>query len=222
MKFERVIALAPDNEMGYEGLGVSFLYRGDLGNAELWLERSLGVKPTHSAYSNLGYIYSVQERLDEEAQAYERALELDDSDYIVWGNLGSVKKRTGGRSDASDQAFRRAIDLVERQLDVSPSDPILLSDLASYHIELGRTSAARSILGRVSMNVSSDADLARRVAVLHDELGQREQALLWVQEALRRGLPIDRIEADPDLSELRADNRYARLRDQESIGDPTS
>ncbi len=219
-KFARVIALAPDNEMGYEGLGLCFLYQGDLGNAELWLERSLDVKPTHSAYSNLGYIYSVQDRLDEEAQAYERALELDDSDYIVWGNLGSVKERMGGRSEASDQAYQRAIDLIERQLDVSPSDPLLLSDLASYHIELGQTSDARSILGRVSLNVSSDADLAQRVAVLHEKLGQRDQALLWVQEALKRGLPIDKIEADSDLSELRADSRYARLRGQEPVSRP--
>ena len=210
-QFEHVTALAPDNEMGYEGLGTSFLYRGDLENAGLWLERALKVKPTYSTYSNLGYIYSQQERYEEEAQAYERALELDDSDYLVWGNLGSVSARIGGRNEASERAYQRAIDLIDRQLRVSPSDPILLSDLASYHLELGRSDLAEDALERVSISVSSDADLAHRVAVMHERLGQRDRALLWVREALARGLPRDKVQADPALRNLRDDVRYAQL-----------
>jgi hypothetical protein len=42
-------------------------------------------------------------------------------------------------------------------------------------------------------------------------LGERDKALDLMEMALNHGFPLNRIEEDPFLGELRADERYLRL-----------
>ncbi|MEP0549157.1 MAG: protein kinase [Rhodothermales bacterium] len=207
-QFEQVIDLAPDDVRGYEGLATSYLYRGDFENARLWAQRSLDVRPSYRAYARLGDASYYEEDYAMAAQAYERALQHNDSEYTVWGNLGDVYSLMRGHSTEAERAYRHAIETAEEVRRVAPSNPEVLSDLAMYHLEIGENARASSLLDEVNVNVSSDMYLAQRVAVLYERLGRRDQALRWVAEALSRGYPDTELEQEPALRDLITDPRY--------------
>jgi hypothetical protein len=51
-----------------------------------------------------------------------------------------------------------------------------------------------------------------RAANTYEHLGEREQALAWIGQALAHGYSQAQLERDPVLKPLRADARFQRLR----------
>ncbi len=105
--FRQVIALAPDNYRGYTNLGGIRLVQGRYGDAEPLFEHATAIQPTAEAYSNLGTAYFHLRRYAESAKTFEKAIELNDRDYIIWGNLADAKDRTPGRRGQAEAAYRK-------------------------------------------------------------------------------------------------------------------
>ncbi len=57
----------------------------------------------------------------------------------------------------------------------------------------------------------NDVDVMFNAAKAWELLGDRESALEWLGRALESGYPLSKIEACPELEELRADERYRLL-----------
>jgi serine/threonine-protein kinase len=53
-----------------------------------------------------------------------------------------------------------------------------------------------------------DTDVIQAAVGVYEELGERQTALRWLQEALKLGYPREKFERDPTLVELRKDSRY--------------
>jgi hypothetical protein len=53
-----------------------------------------------------------------------------------------------------------------------------------------------------------------RVAETYEQLGDRENALIWVEKALANGYPLAHLDRYPGLRDLRSDERFRRLRPQ--------
>ena len=72
-------------------------------------ERSIEIKPNYGAYSNLGILYYQERRYADAARMYEKALDLGDYDYLVWGNLALAYQRIPGESEKALEKFEENI-----------------------------------------------------------------------------------------------------------------
>ena len=55
--------------------------------AEQMYQKSIALAPSYAAYANLGYLYLQEQKYPDAASAEEKALQTNDRDYLVWGNL---------------------------------------------------------------------------------------------------------------------------------------
>src|SRR5258708_26198494 len=85
--FSQVTSRAPDSFVGYYNLGGVRVLQGKYDEAIPFLERSLSIRPTANALSNLGTAHFQMRRYAESATDFERAVKLDSKNYEVWGNL---------------------------------------------------------------------------------------------------------------------------------------
>jgi len=84
-------------------------------------------------------------------------------------------------------------------------------DLASYHAALGDKDQAQVYLKRLEADGKQQGDLARQIALVYADLGDRERTIEWIATALRLGCPFAEVEADPSLQELKKDPQFAAL-----------
>ncbi len=86
-----------------------------------------------------------------------------------------------------------------------------LSRLALYLAKQGDAVRARTMLDGIPELSTRDLNTLYRAAVTSEILGQRDQALRWLELALQGGYPMHEVAGDPSLAPLRADVRYHRL-----------
>jgi serine/threonine-protein kinase len=89
-QLKHAIELTPDNAQLYLNLGAFYVDTTDVKlqpEAERALKKSIELNPTYPAYANLGLLYCNMKRYQECADMTRQALKLNDTNYIVWGNL---------------------------------------------------------------------------------------------------------------------------------------
>ncbi len=212
---DQVVKLSPENYKAYNGLGAVYILLGRPSEAKEKFLRSVEIEPNRQAYSNLGYLYfSVAGRYTDAARMYEKARDMDSSNYLVWGNLASAYYWALGERAKAHPVFERAVRLAEEKLRTNPRDPILLSDLAEYYAMLGREGSALPVLEQ-SLTLAPDNPIVMAQAGrTYEELGRRERALEWIGRALENGYPFKEVEQSPTLKKLREDSRFLRLAEE--------
>ncbi len=129
----QVISLAPDSFTGYYNVGGVRILQGRYAEAIPLLQRSLEIRKTADATSNLGTAYFQLHRYADAAAAYEQATQLDPRNYVLWGNLGDAYYWAPGRRADAMAAYGKGIALAEEKLRVNPRDAEALRSLAVYH-----------------------------------------------------------------------------------------
>jgi tetratricopeptide (TPR) repeat protein len=132
-QFKKVIELAPANYRGYSNLGAMYVEQGKYAEALSPLNKSIEIRPNFEAINNLGNAYFQLRRFSDAADAFQRGLNLDDSDWLLWGNLGDSLFWGGGRSSEAMKAYGKAIALAEKKLEVNPKDSTVLAFSADYN-----------------------------------------------------------------------------------------
>jgi serine/threonine-protein kinase len=210
--FRRVIELLPDSSVGYTSLGGCSLYLGDLEAARENLTRAVEIGASDWALSNLATLEYWESHYQQAANLYQQALEVDDSDYRVWNNLGEVLRQLEPPDlDGALTAYRRAAELVTTDLERTPHDVNLLIDLASFRIQFGDETGARDLLPRILTTGIKNSQQMFDLAALYEELAERGEAIEWLGRALEAGFPIQFIESYDVFEELRQDPRYTEL-----------
>ena len=209
--FRQVIALAPDNYRGYSNLGAVYLIQGRYKDAVPLFELAVAIQPTTDAYSNLATTYFHLRQFPESANTFEKAIKLNDRDYVLWGNLADAEDRTaGGRADA-EVDFRKAISLAERELQVNPGDTDVLGNLADYYSMLGNRNQALAYLQKALSLGPEDAAVRFKAAQVYVQLGDKDAAVHWLGEALKAGYPRAIVRDSPVLDTLRSDLRVQEM-----------
>lgn len=103
--WQAAIRLAPDHYASLVNLGSVLNERGRIPEAITMYHRVIKIRPTYMAYSNLGTAYSMQERYPEAMEAYQEALEIDDNDWLAWGNLAYVYSWVDGSEQQANETF---------------------------------------------------------------------------------------------------------------------
>lgn len=209
-EYRRSIELAPDGIYGLRNLAGALIADDRLPEATELLKRALQVRPTPTLYSNLGTVYFYQGLYPEAAAAYQKALASPSgaNRHTLWGNLGDAWRQIPHRRDEAPEAFRHAVRMLEPEVGREPGDARLRSQLALYLAKASQEEEARREIARVK---TTEGRSLFRLAIACEVLGDREQALGFLQQAFQQGFPPAEAGREPDLLALRADTRYQRL-----------
>jgi serine/threonine-protein kinase len=208
---DRVVALAPDNSRGYNILGAIYYAVERWEKAREKWEQAVRIEPDYRVYSNLGILHYIEGRYAEAAATTEKALALNNTSYITWANLANAYYwMTDKRPEAMDN-YRRAAEMAEENRKINPRDPDLLSTLAGYYVVLGEGPRALSMLQEAFEIAPSNWWVLYNYGFAYEQLGDRGQALEWIEKALDAGYPLKEVERDPFLVDLRTDTRFEEL-----------
>jgi tetratricopeptide (TPR) repeat protein len=209
--FRTAVLLSPDNTRALDNLGIAFQQLGRHEEAIAEYRRSIAVRPTASALSNLGTCLFVLGRYGEAVQAYERATSMNPEDATLWLNLGDALRWNGNSRNRTAPAYRRAIELLEADLALTPRDADRETSLA---LALARTGDHRRARAHADAALEIDprnAYVLYPVALVRLGAGETATALDFLSRAVAAGYPPGEIERDPELARLRTDPGFARI-----------
>lgn len=215
--FRRAQSLVPENYKVHNNLGAA---NANLGHYDRAIENflsSVQIAPNYVAYTNLGTMYVRRKDYADAVDMYRKALELNGSDYSVWGYLANACRKVPDCHASYRDYYRRAAELAARRIEVNPRDPWLKADRADYLAELNRKEESRWLIGEALAAVDTanePRELAFLGAQVYGVLGDRDAALLWLQKALELGLPWSRADGAEGLAPVRDDPRFQQLAGQ--------
>ena len=209
--FLRVVELIPDNYAVYRNLGGLYVMTGRPKQAAEYLEKSLALKPSATAYSNLGTLRFNQERYADSARLFEQASALAPREHVLLGNLADALRYVPGRSTEAKSVYERAIRLADEFLQVNPNDSRVRASLARYCAFGDNIGRALEEIAQARSLAPTHLPIMVNAALIFERAGQREQAIASLALALGQGYARSDIDESPDFKELRADPRYTSL-----------
>ena len=205
--YQKVLDLIPDSYLGYWSMGGIFLREGRLKEAEQMLSRSVQLKPSAAAYSNLGSLLYYQRRYAEAAELYRKATGLSPDDERFWGNLADALTWSG-RKDEAGPAYRAAIARVDRQLAIDRDSPSLLARRAMYLVAIGERRRALDDVKAALRSGTKNAQVHFRTGLVYEQCGMRGRALDELRLALDNGYAMQELRNAPPLASLLQDPRF--------------
>jgi serine/threonine-protein kinase len=210
-QFGKLIQKAPDSFVGYSNLGITYLLQGNYPLAITMLERSVSIRPTAEATSNLATAYFQMRQFSKASRIGEEAVKLSEQSYEVWGNLADAYYWAPGERAKAADAYRRAIALATREVQVNPHSPNLLVYLADYHAMLGERGPAMNHLSQALALAPQSPEVQFNSALVHYQFGEIEQALDWLEKAVRGGYPLSWVRDTPNFDTLHTNPRFQQL-----------
>ena len=209
-QFHHAIELTPDNAPLYLNLGAVYIDMGEpkrFPEAEQMLRKSIALDPSYPAYTNLGYLYIQQHKYSEAAEAVEKALQLNDKDYMTWGNLALAYEGLKDKEKA-DKAHDREIVLLEQAAHDTPRDAIVQSMLGLLYAKKKlREKALPRIQSALALS-PDDANVLANVGEAFEDLGDRAQALQYIEKSLQKGYALTALKNATDLQGLISDPSF--------------
>lgn len=209
--YTQVVSLVPDSFVGYSNLGGVRILQGQYSEAIPLLERSLSIRATADARSNLATAYFQMRRYAESAANFEEAVKLDQKNYLLWGNLGDAYYWAPGRRAEATAAYGRAIALGEEKLRLNPHDAQLLSSLGMYHAMRGQRKSALENLDASLLLQPKSPDLLFNAGIAYQQLGDTKQALDALEKAVSLGIAPQVLLDTPNFDALRDNSRFRGL-----------
>lgn len=213
-QFRAAADLVPDNQVVWRNLGGFYIYQGRYQDAEQALDRSIAIRPTHQACSNLATVLYYDGRYADSARMNERAISIEPSDYHVAVNLADAYRWAPGESDKAAAAYRNALALAERAMEANPQDATAITAAAVCQAKLGETGAAARLIRKALALAPADAEVQFQAAIVYALAGDEGPAFTALASAVRSGYPAEQIRREPELSRLRQDARFARALQQ--------
>jgi TolB-like protein/lipoprotein NlpI len=205
-EFERAIFLNPNYAMAHHWYGsvlLNALGRFDQAIAEV--KRALELDPVSPIFSvSLGAVYTRARRYDEAIAQLRATVEMHPEFYWAHRFLGWALELKGATGQAMAE-YRKAFELNE--------DPVVLALLAHAEASIGKQNEARQILAQLTEEAKARYVPAYAFAVIHLSLGEKDQALDWLEKAARDhdGLYSIFFNVDQYLDPLRGDPRFEAL-----------
>lgn len=205
--WQAVIRMAPDHFAALVNLGAALSDDGKNAEAINAYERAIELRPSYMAWSNLGTAYSAAARYDDAAEAYRQALDIDDADWLVWGNLAYVYSWMGGADEQAAAAFARAIEMAEARRQQDPRDAWAPSDLGLYYAKTGQMELAMQRTETALALAPANGSIHAAAAEVYELAGQRDKAVEFVLTALELGQSRRHFQQNPETAALLDDPR---------------
>ena len=205
-EFRRAIELNPNYAMAHHWFGNGPLMRsGRFDDAITECKRAVELDPL-SLINNtdLGNTYSSARRYDEAIEQLRKTLEIDPGFYDAHYSLGQALELKGDIVGAMAE-YQKARALND--------DPQVLALLSHTYASSGYKTEAVKILEQLKELSKQRYVSAYSLAIVYLGLGDKEEALRWLEKSYqdRAGIDITTIKVDPFLDPLRGDPRFEEL-----------
>ena len=205
-EFERAIELNPNYATAHHWYGrLTLVMLGQLDHAIAEVKRAYELDPVSSIiHSDLGGVNYMARRYDEAIKQLRSTVEMDPEFYFAHRYLGLTLELKGNLGGAIAE-YKKALEL--------NNDPSGLAFIAHAEKSMGRETEAREILAQMTKEATTRYVQPYAVAIVHLALGEKDQALDWLQRAAQeRGATyFNFIKVDPYLDPLRGDPRFEAL-----------
>src|SRR5438874_2143792 len=205
-EFQRAIELKPNYASAHQWYGNDLLVPlGRFDEAIAEVKRALELDPLSLIINeDLGNTYYSARRYDEAIEQLTKTLELDSSFYYAHWSLG-VAFEAKGTLDAAIEEYQKARALND--------DPFVLALLGHAYASSGNKAEGLKILDQLKELSKQRYVAAYNFAIVYLGLGDKEEALRWLQKSYqdRAGYDIATIKVDPFLDPLRGDPRFEEL-----------
>ncbi len=206
-QFKHAIQLTPDNAPLYLNLAAVYVDKADpklFPEAETLLRKSISLQPSYPAFANLGYLYILEGKYAEAAEAVEKALQLNDRDYLVWGNLAIAYEGLHDRTRA-EKARDKELSLLEQAAQNTSRDAVVQANLGLlYSTKKLREKAISHLQSALALS-PDDPNVLENVGEAYEYLGDRAQALQYIEKSLKKGYSLAAIKSIQSLQGLLAD-----------------
>ncbi len=209
-QFQHAIELTPDNAQVYSNLGAAFLDSGDpkkVPLAETALKKSIELGPSYPAYANLGFLYESEHKFAESAEACERALLLNDQDFIVWANLAAAYEGLNDKTAVS-RARAKELPLLERSVEANPRDAGAQARLALLYAQAGSRNRALARIQTALALAPDNADVLENIGETYEVLGDRPHAIQYIENSVQKGFSLETLKATASLKSLLSDPNF--------------
>lgn len=207
-EYRKALTFSPDDAFLRYRLGVAYQNAGNFSLAENELRASLRSDETPSTLHTLGVLLLYQRREQEAVNIILQSLQKGPEKSPRWMNLGTAYRRLGLQSQ-SDHAYRRGMELAEKELTDNPRDPLVRTYLAYLSARTGDRARSRSELAQALQQSPNDADVLFIAANTLEALGLRNETLSLLSTA-PAGVLAD-LSRWPDLSDLQDDLHFKQL-----------
>jgi serine/threonine-protein kinase len=211
VQFQKVIELIPESDKGYFNLGGIYFLLQDWDNARKTFQAALQIHPSEKAYSNLGTLNFYLGDYKSSALMYEKALTYSEYDYRIWAGLAEAYRWQGTKDEKYRNCYRRAIQCAQEQLAVNPKNLEIMADLSGFYASIGNVKDAENLLQKLISEHPDNVETYFRIGETCEMLGQRSQALIWIEKALKAGFSKALIEVYPGLRNLREDPGFQHI-----------
>jgi len=205
-EFQRAIKLNPNYPTAHQQYGnITLAASGRFDDSIAQGKRAVELDPLSLVInSDFGADYLYARRYDEAIAQFRRTLDLDPGYYFAYLMLGQALDAKGDRAAAIGE-YQKA-----RQLD---DDPAILGLLAHTYAASGNKTEALAMLNQLKELSKQRYVSAYGFALAHLGLGDKEEALRWLEQSYedRAGSDIGWIRVDPLLDPLRGDPRFEAL-----------
>jgi Flp pilus assembly protein TadD len=175
------------------------------------LNKSIEIRPNLEAFNNLGNAYYELRRFSDAADAFQQGLKLDDSDWLLWGNLGDSLFWSGGHRSKSVIAYDNAASRAEKRLKVNPKDTTVLAFLADYNAMTGQQKKAVQEIEQALSLAPADGEVRLRAAIVYNQFGDTDRCLASLEKAVSVGYSTQVIWDTPDFDHLHNNRRFRAL-----------
>jgi eukaryotic-like serine/threonine-protein kinase len=209
-QLKKVVEMTPDNAQAYSNLAAVYLDAGDTKMtplAEEALKKSVQLNPNYPAYANLGALYYGQGRYPESAAMTEKALQLNDKDFEVWYNLLLCYRWMKDEGKAA-AAAEKATKLLEGVARTKPQDAQVQSTLGVLYATQKIRDKAIAHLDTALALAPADTHVLADAGEAYEALGDRAQALRYLHESLKTGIPMDDLKGRPLMQDILSDPSF--------------
>ena len=206
--FLKTVEVTPAEPTAHFSLGTGYFSLGQLPEAEHELRLAIALGETPPELHTLGVVLMEEGNYSEAVTTILRALSLG-SEQLIWRmNLGTAY-RLMGRKAESDEAYRRALGLAEKEITRDPHDDKTRSHLAFVCARLGDSGRAESEIGQALKTSPTVARVRFMSVATYEALGRRDDSLRVMSDFSYAELAD--VNHWPDMADLSRDSRFLKL-----------
>jgi tetratricopeptide (TPR) repeat protein len=207
-QFRKAVEVSPDNSIALLDLGLASMQSGRYDEAQSSLQNSAQYEPSYFAYSSLSEVLTAKGDFAGAVEMSKKALALDESNYVAWGNLASAYLWSRGGHDKAMESYRKAIELAEVARKETPQDATLLASLGGYYAAIGQSERSLPLLHQAVALAPDDPNVLFDAGDGLEILRHRDEAIRLIVKSIAKGFHANQLQMSPELAALRADSKF--------------
>jgi serine/threonine-protein kinase len=209
--FRKAVEITPDNYHPYTTLGGIYIILGEYQKAIEVFQRSIDLRPNAVAYNNLGYTYYLMHRLPQAVNALQEAVNLNPNNWEFWGNLADAQYRIPWHRAEAKRNYQHTIEMISPRAQLDPKDARTLVYLGGFLAMQGKNQEALQDAQKAVRETPMDPEVLFRAAVVCNQVGKPEQALIYLKKAVEQRYSKPVIRDSPEFQILQGNAEFQAL-----------